>query len=368
MKKNYGKIIIELLREHPEGLSISEIAKLSDSHRHTITKYIYKLIGAEIIRQRSVGAAKLCYLKEKYSEKTKKKRKKGQLQVLTALLVLLLIPTAVIVAQNVTDGLNRSKISLPVDLCVDVSCEDSTATCPDGWVASCSNACNPATGECSTCTSDCAEHEVPVCNITCGECEELDFLNCVCNPIIPCCGDNVCDSLEVQGEAEECLVDCGLDCDKDGVKESWTCEAIKENITQPSNETNTSVETTTSLPSTSTTSTTTITGTTSISEPPETLLPKPKKELKVETFYPERITRGETVELMAKTVNTGSNDVENVTITWELPERFEVVSSKLVKNCGTLGPNVSCVSSITVQTLLSSKLGINEIKVVVNYE
>lgn len=64
--KYTGKII-DILRKHPEGLSITDIAKLLQVHRHTITKYIYQLMGAGVIYQRKVGPTKLCYLRENYS-------------------------------------------------------------------------------------------------------------------------------------------------------------------------------------------------------------------------------------------------------------------------------------------------------------
>ena len=54
--------IIEFLKENPQGLMISEIADALGVHRHTITKYIYKLEGAGTIKIRKVGIAKLCYL------------------------------------------------------------------------------------------------------------------------------------------------------------------------------------------------------------------------------------------------------------------------------------------------------------------
>ena len=55
--------IVKLLHEHPEGLTTVDIAKFLGSHRHTITKYIYLLIGEGKIYQREVGPAKICYLK-----------------------------------------------------------------------------------------------------------------------------------------------------------------------------------------------------------------------------------------------------------------------------------------------------------------
>jgi DNA-binding IclR family transcriptional regulator len=56
--------IIDVLKQHPEGLTAVDISKILGSHRHTITKYIYQLVGEGLLYQREVGTAKLCYLKE----------------------------------------------------------------------------------------------------------------------------------------------------------------------------------------------------------------------------------------------------------------------------------------------------------------
>lgn len=72
-KNHVKERIKKVLSEHPEGLPILEIARLVGMHRHTVTKYVYELIGAGIIYQREVGTAKLCYLKEKFVESVKEK-------------------------------------------------------------------------------------------------------------------------------------------------------------------------------------------------------------------------------------------------------------------------------------------------------
>ena len=56
--------IIEVLSQHPEGLTFTQIAKELSMHRHTITKYIYKLDGEGIIFVRDFKTLKLCYLKK----------------------------------------------------------------------------------------------------------------------------------------------------------------------------------------------------------------------------------------------------------------------------------------------------------------
>jgi DNA-binding IclR family transcriptional regulator len=68
-KKDLKKAIIELLQKHPEGLTIQQISNELKISRITATKYIHELIGAEIVYQRKVGKAKLCYLKHKYIQK-----------------------------------------------------------------------------------------------------------------------------------------------------------------------------------------------------------------------------------------------------------------------------------------------------------
>ena len=56
-------VIIDILKKHPEGLTITAISELTKLHRHTVTKYMYELRGADIIQEREIGPARLCYLK-----------------------------------------------------------------------------------------------------------------------------------------------------------------------------------------------------------------------------------------------------------------------------------------------------------------
>ncbi len=56
--------IIDLLMEYPEGLTTVDIAKALNVHRHTVTRYVYELVGAGIISQRKIGPAKLNYVKK----------------------------------------------------------------------------------------------------------------------------------------------------------------------------------------------------------------------------------------------------------------------------------------------------------------
>ncbi len=58
------------------------------------------------------------------------------------------------------------------DLCAGIACPDSTKECHDGFVASCPNTCDPATGSCSSCAPDCTGHDVvvggPCAGVDCG--------------------------------------------------------------------------------------------------------------------------------------------------------------------------------------------------------
>jgi biotin operon repressor len=62
-KNDVKKRVIEILKEHPEGLTTVDISKYVGMSRHSVTKYIYQLLGEGTIFQREVGTAKLCYLK-----------------------------------------------------------------------------------------------------------------------------------------------------------------------------------------------------------------------------------------------------------------------------------------------------------------
>lgn len=62
MKMVIDDRIIGILSENKRGITITELADKLNTHRHTITKYIYRLEGESKIKIRKVGIAKLCYL------------------------------------------------------------------------------------------------------------------------------------------------------------------------------------------------------------------------------------------------------------------------------------------------------------------
>ena len=69
---NTKNLIIKILREHPEGLMLSEIAELTGMNRLTVTKYVHELMGSKSVFQKKVAAARVCYLREFYSGNNEK--------------------------------------------------------------------------------------------------------------------------------------------------------------------------------------------------------------------------------------------------------------------------------------------------------
>lgn len=54
--------ILNYVKKHPEGTMIIDLADAIGVHRHTVTKYVYRLEGMGKIKIRMVGIAKLCYV------------------------------------------------------------------------------------------------------------------------------------------------------------------------------------------------------------------------------------------------------------------------------------------------------------------
>jgi predicted transcriptional regulator len=72
-KEGKKEIILKLLKEHPDGLTIQEISRLGKMSRITATIYVHELLGEGKITERKIGAYRLLYLTEKYLESVKEK-------------------------------------------------------------------------------------------------------------------------------------------------------------------------------------------------------------------------------------------------------------------------------------------------------
>ena len=306
--------------------------------------------------------------------------RKSQAQLLTLFLILLLLPATIIVAQTLSDsnssitgmviadgsisgdnGTQNVTAPLQEDVCADVICASLNAICPDGFLATCENACNPETGQCPACVPDCSGHDIkpeepepvcqenwecsewgscengtqkracndingcgtgngkpeeervcqqenPVCGLSCGTCESLDGNACVCSPVSPCCGNGICENGEPGETPEACPADC-------------TAPPVKE-------------------------------------EP----------QLVVDIFSPDAVTRDQFTEVSAVVKNIANVDAANVNIEWVLPENFQLVEGSLNVDAGTIAAGSEFTSSLKVVAAAGSPLGVKEIKVRVKYE
>ena len=88
------------------------------------------------------------------------------------------------------------------------------------------------------------------------------------------------------------------------------------------------------------------------------------KKVEIILTEPQKITRGEQVLIKAEV--KALSEVKNLKISWQVPEGFE--ASEREKDCGNLEKDSSCISEILLYSSLLTKLGENEVKVLVNYE
>ena len=302
--------ILEALKINPEGLTLLSLAQVTGLHRHTCTKYVMELVGAGVVYQRDVGAAKLCYLSKKIegkaeenriAEELKRKRSGGyhiKLLVAVVLLTFLLSETVIIAYEN-SSLLNETNFS-------DMNTSPVTST----YNISDLNEFFNISSEAENITVE----PPTVQNLT----ETVELV------------ENTNGSSNSQNNAENSTLAPANLTGNDTFSD--------ENVTL--NETNTTVD----EPSI---------------EPP---VIEPKFDVKL--AYPQRITRGESVQIRADV--TSDTLARNVYLRWVLPEGFEIVSGNDIETCGDLG-SMACVSEISVRTEMSD-IGLNEIKVVISYE
>jgi len=263
-REDNRKILIEILKKHPEGLTIASLSKISGLHRHTSTKYIYELIGAGLVLQRSVGAAKLCYLKRieknkenKILEDLEKRRfiEKYNLKLIVSVVLITFLLSEVAILAYENNSLNET-------LSINTS---------------------PLTS-----------------SILLNESNISQLIENASN-------------LSVENN------------------ESTFNLSINSTFNETINET----------------------------LPLESIF-----EIRID--YPEKITRNEEFTIKAYLKNIGSFVAKNIAANWILPEGVEIISTN--SDCKDLEPEKDCSSEITVKLGLSTKLGKNDFKVVINYE
>jgi predicted transcriptional regulator len=284
-KKDPRKLILEVLRNHPEGLTITSIANMTGLHRHTSTKYIHELIGADMVFQRRIGVAKLCYLSKKVSKKSKEKKmleslekrrfgSKFKMRVIVAVVLLsfLLSGTVIWASQNVS-LLNETNLS-------------TFNTSP--MTASANSNVSPQISQ--------IINQTFIENAT--EPNETSSIN---------------EPLENNQTVEN--------------TENYTFEPVLEPLVLNNVDT--------------------------------------FEKFLIEFSYPEKIKRGEPIVVKATVKNTDSVPF-NVRLEWIVPNGFVVDEN--TKICGVVEPSEVCESEIIVKTDFSTLLGLNEVKIVVNYE
>ena len=61
---NWKEQVTEILKQHPEGLSIGDLAEKANTSRHTVSLALAELKGEKRLIIRNVAAAKLHYWQE----------------------------------------------------------------------------------------------------------------------------------------------------------------------------------------------------------------------------------------------------------------------------------------------------------------
>ncbi|MGC9309548.1 MAG: hypothetical protein ACP5D2_02515 [Candidatus Nanoarchaeia archaeon] len=193
-----------------------------------------------------------------------------------------------------------------IDLCENINCDASNLICTDGFNSTCENFCDSETGVCTSCNPGCEGHEQIMEDEIKNEIEEQNG--------------------SIQPEQNETI--------ENEIEERNETTQFEQNKTIPP-----------------------LTG-----EVIETELP----QIDVQLIYPEKITRGEIIEVKAIVTNTGESQIKNVVINWQLNSEFEIISVE--ENCGNLNFGESCNAEITIKPSPSTSLGKNQIKILVSYE
>ena len=68
MVKSKKQTIIDILKNHPEGLTIQGVSKRGKMSRITATIYLHELLGEKMVTERKIGAYRMFFLKDKYLE------------------------------------------------------------------------------------------------------------------------------------------------------------------------------------------------------------------------------------------------------------------------------------------------------------
>jgi uncharacterized repeat protein (TIGR01451 family) len=328
--------IIEVLKKHPEGLTITTISEATKLHRHTVTKYVYELRGADIIYEREIGPAKLCYIKDGLTNKKeretinrlsnhKMKSNLGQMQLVAIVLFLTLVPAAIITAQNATNitgnisasiegymtALNESTSNLSGDLLGELLSESGNE------MNGTTNQTEPENGtELPSASKDAfglnGTYENNEINITIGNETVIIANDSRLNETI----ENSVPEIQTVNETQI------------GPQVIMINESVNETEQEADNET---------------------------------------QVMEAGIISPEKVNREETFEIKVYAKNTGPAPVKDVKIELVMPEGFTVVSGSNSYYCHEIGPQDYCWNNTTAKAAISSNLGTGHIKATVNY-
>ncbi len=266
---------------------------------------------------------------------------KGQVQLIALFLVLALVPTTLIVAQNATNSTTAEGMVTDANLTIPVVLnENVNESLPDAPQDD-----NQTVPEINT--------TLPEENVTIPE-------------------ENVTITEENQTADENVTVS------EDNVTISGNTTVIEDNTTLPEENVTTPEENVT-IPEENVTIPDDVNPEENVTLPEENATSEDANEtvevseyppsLSIEMDIPERLTRGgaETVLLSAIVLNSGS-EANGVIVEWILPEGFSVVSGDIIKDIGTLPENASFRSRITVSAGVITPRGVNEIRVKASYD
>jgi hypothetical protein len=312
------KLIVGVLEKHTEGLTLISLAEFCGLHRHTATKYVKELMNDGTVFQRSVGVAKLCFLKEKVENQSDEKKLLDKLResiignvpqlrivAIVMFLTLLLSETVILAYQNTSllnetnlsniEGINTSpltssnypNLSQNTDSLINISFDENT---------------NLSVANISTVKND-SDNNLSV--------EVFD---------------------ETVQEISETL---------------QHMENGNESLVQPPNASGDASETSNET----------------LEMPQKTPI-----NLEIKLDYVKKVTRGGIITAKASVTNLDTLTARNVVLGWILPEGFEITLGDSKKSCGDLEPNNVCNSEVSLKTDVSTVLGTKNIKIVVNYE
>jgi len=88
--------------------------------------------------------------------------------------------------------------------------------------------------------------------------------------------------------------------------------------------------------------------------------------LSIQISHPEKITRGEIVNINATITNMGNEKINSILLNWIIPTSANIISGENTKII-SLDAGENYIYSITIETSSSTPLGIDEIKLGVNY-